>query len=370
MIKAAVLAACCGAVASCAAPAGPQASNAHASRAAATAAPAKAAPVGPPVLKAAPPSPAAPAGPPSGTASPARPAPVPSASGTTAPAGTHSVSAAASAFSAKPGRILGVYSDGVPTSYSLVNRFGRKVRRAPNVAMYFSAWGDRFRTGFAEVARRHGAVPFVELEPYTVSMQSIAAGTQDAYLWSYARAVRSFGGPVLIGFAHEMNGFWYRWGYKHTPPRVFRSAWRHVVTVFRRAGAWNVRWLWVINGLAAGESPIREWWPGANYVTWVAMDGYYVRRSQTFYSVFGPTIRALRRLTRKPELIAEVGIGSAAGQASKVPGLFAGIRAQHLLGFVYYDKAQHNGTYHQNWRIDYDWPAIAAFRRSIKRYLS
>src|SRR6266567_3944475 len=80
------------------------------------------------------------------------------------------------------------------------------------------------------------------------------AGPQAAYLWSYARAVRSFGGPVLIGFAHEMNGFWYRWGYKHTPPRVFRSAWRHVVTVFRRAGAWNVRWLWVINGLAAGES--------------------------------------------------------------------------------------------------------------------
>ncbi len=374
MIKAAVLAACFGAIASCAAPATPHVRSAHASRAAVSTAPAKAAPVAPPALTAAPAAPAAgsapQARPRSGTASPARPAPASSASGTTAPAGPHSVSAAASAFSAKPGGILGVYSDGVPRSYSLVNRFGRKVGRAPNVVMYFSAWGDRFRTGFAEIARRHGAVPFVELEPYTVSMQSIAAGRQDAYLWSYARAVRSFGGPVMIGFAHEMNGFWYRWGYKHTPPQVFRSAWRHVVTVFRRAGAWNVRWIWVINGLAAGESPIREWWPGANYVTWVAMDCYYVRRSQTFGSLFGPTIRALRRLTRKPELIAEVGIGSAAGRASKVPGLFAGIRAQHLLGFVYYDKAQHNGTYHQNWRIDYDWPAVAAFRRSIRRYLS
>jgi hypothetical protein len=272
-------------------------------------------------------------------------------------------------LSGQPGGILGVYSDGVPRTYSLVDRFARDVGRQPNVVMYFSAWGDRFRTSFAGSALRHGAVPLVELEPYTVSMQSIAAGRQDAYLRSYARAVRRFGHPVLIGFAHEMNGFWYRWGYQHTPPQVFRSAWRHIVTVFRRVGASNVKWLWVINGLAAGESPIREWWPGANYVTWVAMDCYYVRRSQTFGSLFGPTIRALRRFTRKPELIAEVGIGSAAGQASKVPGLFAGIRAQHLLGFVYYDKAQNRGTYHQNWRIDYDWPAIAAFRRSIERYL-
>src|SRR5216683_777363 len=260
MIKAAVLAACFGAIASCAAPATPHVRSAHASRAAVSNAPAKAAPVAPPALTAAPAAGSAPqARPRSGTASPARPAPASSASGTTAPAGPHSVSAAASAFSAKPGGILGVYSDGVPRSYSLVNRFGRKVGRAPNVVMYFSAWGDRFRTGFAEIARRHGAVPFVELEPYTVSMQSIAAGQQDAYLWSYARAVRRFGGPVLIGFAHEMNGFWYRWGYKHTPPQVFRSAWRHVVTVFRRAGAFNVKWIWVINGLAAGESPIREW---------------------------------------------------------------------------------------------------------------
>jgi len=356
IIKAAVLVACCGAIASCAQPAGPQAGSEQGSHAAGQAAPAAAAPVRHLTAKAAPPSRAA------------RRTPTPSASGTATPAGPGPVKTAPNAVSLRPGSILGVYNGTVPRSYSLVNSFARKVRLRPNVVMYFSAWGDRFRTGFASVARRHGAVPFVELEPYTVSLQSIAAGQQDAYLRSYANAVRSFGDPVLISFGHEMNGFWYRWGYTHTSPSVFRSAWRHIVTVFRRAGASNVRWLWVVNGLAPGESPIREWWPGADYVSWVAMDGYYVRRSQTFGSVFGPTIRAVRRLTSKPVLIAEVGIGPAAGKASKVPGLFAGVRAAHLLGFVYYDKAQHGDAYHQNWQIDYDWSAIAAFRRSIKRY--
>jgi mannan endo-1,4-beta-mannosidase len=361
IIKAAALVACCGAVASCAEPASPQAGSAQGSHAASKAAPVTAAPVRHRAVK------AAPAVSPSGAASRARPAPATSAPGTAAPASPKSVHAAR-AFSARPGSILGVYNGAVPKSYSLVNRFARKVGRRPNVVLYFSAWGDRFRTGFADVARRHGAVPFVELEPYTVSMRSIAAGQQDAYLRSYAYAVRNFGHPVLISFAHEMNGFWYRWGYTHTSPRVFRRAWRHVVTVFRRAGANNVRWLWVVNGLAPGESPIHRWWPGADYVSWVAIDGYYVRRSQTFRRVFGPTIHALRRFTRKPVLIAEVGIGPAAGQASKVPGLFAGVRARHLLGFVYYDKAQHGDAYHQNWRIDNNWRAIAAFRRCIKRY--
>jgi glycosyl hydrolase family 26 len=292
-----------------------------------------------------------------------------SASGTSALASPKPVTPAPPAFSVQPDTILGVYNGGVPRTYSLVDRFASEVGQQPNVVMYFSAWGDRFRTAFASVARRHGAVLFVELEPYTVSMQSIAAGQQDAYLRSYAGAVRQFGHPVLISFAHEMNGFWYPWGYTHTSPQVFRLAWRHVVTVFRRAGARNVTWLWVVNGLAAGESPIREWWPGANYVTWVGMDSYYIRPSQTFGTVFGPTIQAVRSFTRKPELIAETGIGPAAGQASKVPGLFAGVRAEHLLGFVYYDKAQDSGLYHQNWQIDYDRPAIAAFRHSIERYL-
>ena len=44
-----------------------------------------------------------------------------------------------------------------------------------------------------------------------------------------------------------MNGTWYSWGYRHTSPAVFVAAWRHIVTVFRAAGARNVTWLWTIN---------------------------------------------------------------------------------------------------------------------------
>ncbi|MEP7024512.1 MAG: glycosyl hydrolase, partial [Actinomycetota bacterium] len=244
-------------------------------------------------------------------------------------------------LAAVPDSILGVYNGGVPRSYQLVEKFASAVGRQPNVVMYFSGWGDRFQVSFARTALSHKAVPFVEMEPATVSMASIAAGRQDGYLRSYAQAVRGFGHPVMIGFAHEMNGFWYPWGWTHTRPKVFIRAWRHVVTVFRQAGADNVTWLWVVNGVDPSEAPIREWWPGSKYVSWVGMDSYYTAPTQTFATVFGPTLAAIHEFTHKPVLIAETGVGPVAGQAAKIPGLFAGVRARHLLGLVWFDKAQH-----------------------------
>ncbi len=74
-----------------------------------------------------------------------------------------------------------------------------------------------------------------------------------------------------------MNATWYSWGYHHVPPATFVAAWRHVVTLFRDQGAGNVTWLWTINATLGSTGPIAAWWPGARYVTWVGIDGYYYR---------------------------------------------------------------------------------------------
>ena len=43
-------------------------------------------------------------------------------------------------------------------------------------------------------------------------MAAVASGRYDAYLRSYANAVRAYGHPIVIGFAAEMNGDWDPWG--------------------------------------------------------------------------------------------------------------------------------------------------------------
>jgi mannan endo-1,4-beta-mannosidase len=271
---------------------------------------------------------------------------------------------------ASPATYLGVYEPGTPDAYQPVTAFGNAVGRQPNIAGYFSGWTEPFARAFADRARAHGAVTLVQIDPTYASIQGIAAGSYDGYLRSYADSVRDFGHPVIIGFGHEMNATWYPWGYGHVPPPTFTAAWRHIVTLFRGQGAGNVTWLWTLQADTPGTGSVRFWWPGARYVTWVGIDGYYFRPSDTFASVFGPTIAQVRGFTRKPVLLSETAAGLRAGQPGKISDLFAGMRRYSALGLVWFDITQHQGIYHQDWRIEDDPQAEAAFRRAVRTDLT
>jgi mannan endo-1,4-beta-mannosidase len=263
-----------------------------------------------------------------------------------------------------PGSYLGVYRTGVPSSYAGVAAFATATGVRPDVVSYYSSWLEPFRAGFATTATRHGAVPLVQIEPFGVSLNAIAAGRYDKYLAAYASAVRGYGHPVILSFGHEPNGWWYPWSYRHASPAAFVAAWRHIVTVFRSAEVRNVTWLWTINVISERGAirPPGPWWPGSSYVTWVGIDGYYLKPSWTFAPLFGPTIKAVRALTGDPILVSETGAAPAAGKAAKITDLFAGIRAYGLLGFVWFDSV---GL--KDWRIS-DPAALAAYHRGASTY--
>jgi hypothetical protein len=236
--------------------------------------------------------------------------------------------------------------------------------------MYYSAWNQPFSAPLARTARQHGAALLIDIDPTSTSCATIAAGQQDGFLWNYAQSVKAFGHPVIISFGHEMNGNWYSWGWTHTQPAVFVQAWRHVVDVFREAGANNVVWLWTVNSVNSYEGPIADYWPGANYVTWVGLDAYYFYAHDNFSSVFGPSIAEMRQITSKPILISETAIGQVAGQAANIPGLFAGVSRSGILGFIWFDEGQDSGIFHQDWRLEGHADAIAAFRAAVATYLN
>lgn len=261
---------------------------------------------------------------------------------------------------------VGVFERGVPATFRPVRAFGKVAGVRPDITVYYSGWHDPFQARFATAARRQGAVVLVQMQPRGYSMASIAAGHSDNYLRSYARAVRDYGHQVILSFAPEANGRWYAWGYHHTAPALWIAAWRHVVTLFRNAGAVNVTWLWDVNIDGKLTGPIRDWWPGRKYVNWVGLDGYYFRPTSTFASTFGRSVTEVRRFTSSPVLISEAGIGPVAGQAAKIPGLFAGIREDHLLGLIWFDVAQHGGLFHQDWRLEGHQAAIAKFQAGVR----
>ena len=265
--------------------------------------------------------------------------------------------------------LVGVYEPGAPGSWSQITQFTDATGVKPRIVSYYSSWRDPFSTSFAQAAWGHDAYVLVQLEPKGVPLASIAAGGSDAYLRSYADAVLAFGHPVILSFGHEMNGTWYPWGDGHTPASTFVAAWRHIVRVFRAAGAANVTWLWTVNSIEGAASSLSQWWPGAAWVNWTGIDGYYYQATDSFGSVFGSTIADIRTFSSAPVLIAETAVGTTADRENQIDALFAGVRAERLAGVVWFDEAQHAGLYHQDWRLEDDPNALAAFTAAVATHL-
>jgi hypothetical protein len=152
------------------------------------------------------------------------------------------------------------------------------------------------------------------------------------------------------------------------------GAWRHIVTLFRQEGAENVTWLWTLQADQPGTGPIASWWPGASYVTWVGIDGYYVRPADTFASVFGTTITQVRTFTSKPVLLSETAVGPAVGSAAdriaKIQDLFHGMAKYETLGLVWFDKTQHGSIFHQDWRLADNALARLSFQTGVRNELA
>ena len=128
-------------------------------------------------------------------------------------------------------------------------------------------------------------------------------------------------------------------------------------------------WLWTVNivndtrsGTIASPGP---WWPGSSYVTWVGIDGYYLKPSWQFAPLFGPTIGAVRALTSDPILIAETGASASRRPAGEDRRPVRRHPAPTgCSGFVWFDSTNSIG---QPFSISSP-AAVAAFRKGASTY--
>ncbi len=211
----------------------------------------------------------------------------------------------------------------------------------------------------------NGAVPLIELEPFGVTLSSIVAGQEDKWLRAQAKAVAELPGTVFLSFAPEANGRWYTWGYQHVSPKLYVEAWRHIVDAFRADH--RVKWIWMVNRLFGGGEPIRDLWPGRKYVSIAGIDGYFDHSTDTYRSLFAPTIKAIHRFANVPVLLTEVAARPKAGKVRALRQLVAGTYRYHTLGFIWFDvdksHAKVTWTTRFDWRMDNSPAALAIYHR-------
>ena len=238
----------------------------------------------------------------------------------------------------------------------------------PSLVLHYLGFDDELQLAQLEAVRAAGATSLLTWEPYDwragttdqprFRLQRILDGEFDDHLRRTAATIGAFGSPVLLRFAHEMNGDWYPWSEQvnGNRPGDYVAAWRHVHGLFVQAGVSNVEWVWSPNVEYAGSQPLAQLYPGDDYVDAIAVDGYNWGTAEPWSwwqspaEVFDPTLQTVRQLApAMPLMIGETASTELGGdKAAWVEELFSWLednRDVRALVWFHLDKET-------DWRID------------------
>lgn len=269
---------------------------------------------------------------------------------------------------------LGAYVPGSQENPARIDSFAAEVGRRPVIVSNYEDWTQPLvdQRGL-EAIWGGGGVPMITWEPWSWTdpsrrfpLRTIAGGAYDAYIRQSAVAAADWGKPILLRFAHEMNGTWYPWGEGH-PARAYKMAWRHIVNVFRASGADNVRWVWSPYVNNDGHLPFERYFPGDRWVDWVGVDGFNwgpPRTWQSFSTIFATSYQLLSQMTSRPIMIPETGSTEEGG--SKAEWISMALKRElprfpRIHALVWFSDRFHTVEA----RIDSSESALAALRSAV-----
>ena len=263
---------------------------------------------------------------------------------------------------------FGVATPGGPLAAAELDDVSQLAGESPSMVLFYKDFLQAPPIAELNAVRARGAVPLLTWEPWAwggggleqpaYSLDRITAGDFDARILEWGQALTAWGQPVMLRFAHEMNGNWYPWaeGVNGNQTGDYVQAWRHVHDVVASTGAGNVQWVWSPNVPYWGSTDLAGLYPGAAYVDIVALDGYNWGTSAAWSSwvspqaLFAPGIAQLRTLAPgKPILIAETASSEAGGsKAAWNTDLVSYLAAQpDVMGFVWFHFQKET-----DWRIN------------------
>ncbi len=219
----------------------------------------------------------------------------------------------------------------------------------------------------------HGRVPVIswKCDQDVANSDSVIAGgnaAEDAIITATANALKQYPGPVLFRWFWEFNDL----GNNQTcrgdtggAPTAqvyngFIGAWQHIWTLFQKAGANNVVFLWNPGDYtgAADKDP-HGFYPGNAYVDWIGIDTYQRAAGDTFINDFGQFYSdfTASQFGGKPLMVGENGsqgysIDNSEIQAGYLQGLLADIRNGTYPLLKAYDYFDAPGTAPNNWVLD------------------
>jgi hypothetical protein len=253
---------------------------------------------------------------------------------------------------------------------------------SPAIELWYRSFTQELRVSELDAIAARGALPYLTWEPWdwrkgtnqsSYRLSNIYGGSFDGYIERSAETLKEWGDPVLLRFAHEMNGDWYPWSesLNGNSSGDYVRAWNHVQAIFEAVGADNVVWVWSPNVEYPGSIPLAGLYPGVDRVDVIAVDGYNFGTSQTWSSwidpaqLFDGTFEALRLIAPGvPLILGEVGSSELGGSKSAwIDQLFTWMEAQEdLHAFVWFHLNKET-----DWRIDSSSSSADSFLTNLTR---
>jgi beta-mannanase len=298
-------------------------------------------------------------------------------------AGTTSTATAATAAKDP---MFGVFTDGAPYDGNVdaIDSLQSKLDRHIDIVNWYQnwtpgSWAKDFHSDVVSAVTQSGRAPLLTWEPWDPSkgadqpqfrLRKIADGDFDDYIASWADQLAATGTTVYLRPMHEMNGNWYPWGATvgDNTPELYIKAWRHMHDIFVAHGATNVKWVWCpvpFSVPATKETAMENYYPGADYVDVLSLDGYNWGSDhadyggwQSFEQIFGDAYKRLTKLGSQPIWISEVGSAPQGGdKAAWVRDMWKTARTMpRLKALVWFDQNKE-----EDWRV---LPVASAFATS------
>ena len=278
----------------------------------------------------------------------------------------------------------------------------------PSIVSTYKDFTTPYNATEVQTIESEGAQPMITWEPWDASMggtsqpnyslASIYNGQHDAYIQSWINAIKSQNPskPILIRFGQEMNGNWYPWGYgvngnaagtydstNHWATGDYAKAYRYIHDKFTSAGldSSKVQWVFAPNNTASGGEDLWNFWPGASYVDYNAVDGFNWGTTggpmtwQQPWDVFGGELWHLNNdsdIAGKPIIIAETASvqdespnTQAQWTANLVNWLDTDPGNTNVVGFVYFNYNKMEGSTMTDWRFDSNSAGISAMKTAL-----
>lgn len=285
--------------------------------------------------------------------------------------------------------VWGIFDPTFPRDVQAFEKLEERLGYEFGIVLHYSSLESKSPAITLNAAREAGKVTEETLQitlPKSLGLQAslvyrVLNGEFEEYLRSYAKAIASYGGPVLFRLNNEMNGEWCSYSAVHNSkdPDLFIEVWKYIWRIFKEEGANNCIWIWNPHDLSF---PDYKWnhplvyYPGGEFVDMIGLTGYntgtYFRgeRWRSFREIFDPMYKTYSEyFPDKPFIVTEFGSNSFGGdKPSWIEDAITHVRNYpRIKAWVWWNSIDWDGTKPARiYKLDENEKTIEAFKRAMR----